>query len=47
MFTLSDYLIRLLATLALLTIFAYGVSTGVESLKARLNEAAHAGEVRR
>jgi hypothetical protein len=46
MLTLSDYLLRLLLTLALLTIFAYGVSTGIESLKTKLNEAAHAGEVR-
>jgi len=40
MFTLSDYLLRLLVILALLTIFAYGVATGVESLKERLNDAA-------
>jgi len=39
MFTLSDYLLRLLLALALLTIFAYGVSTGVESLKTKLNDA--------
>jgi len=47
MFTLSDYLIRLLATIAILILFALTLPTAIEHLKTKLNEAAHAGEVRR
>jgi len=47
MFTLSDYLIRLLATIVILVLFALALPTAIEHLKTKLNEAALAGEMRR